>query len=61
MTMIYKNHSYYNSRVKNSICKMYLQDIKINHVQKFLNDLIDNGIAYGAVLNIIFMLSYILL
>lgn len=57
MTTIYKNHSYYNSRVKNSIGKMYLQDIKTYHVQKFLNDLIDSGLAHGTVSNIRFMLS----
>lgn len=56
-TTIYKNHSYYNSRVKNSIGKMYLQDIKTYHVQKFLNDLIDSGLAHGTVSNIRFMLS----
>ncbi len=55
--MIYKNHSYYNARVKNSIGKMYLQDIKTYHVQKFLNDLIDSGLAHGTVSNIRFMLS----
>ena len=55
MTTIYKNHSYYNSRVKNSIGKMYLQDIKTYHVQKFLNDLIDSGLAHGTVSNIRFM------
>ena len=38
MTTIYKNHSYYNARVKNSIGKMYLQDIKTYHVQKFINE-----------------------
>ena len=47
----------YNSRVKNSIGKMYLQDIKTYHVQKFLNDLIDSGLAHGTVSNIRFMLS----
>ena len=57
MTTIYKNHSYYNSRVKKSIGKMYLQDIKTYHVQKFLNDLIDSGLAHGTVSNIRFMLS----
>ena len=57
MTTIYKNHSYYNSRVKNSIGKMYLQDIKTYHVQKFLNDLMDSGLAHGTVSNIRFMLS----
>ena len=57
MTTIYKNHSYYNSRVKNSIGKMYLQDIKTYHVQKFLNDLIDSGLAHGTVSNIRFMLN----
>ena len=57
ITTIYKNHSYYNSRVKNSIGKMYLQDIKTYHVQKFLNDLIDSGLAHGTVSNIRFMLS----
>ena len=57
MTTIYKNHSYYNSRVKNSIGKMYLQDIKTYHVQKFLNDLIDSGLAHGTVSNIRFMLK----
>ena len=43
--------------VKNSIGKMYLQDIKTYHVQKFLNDLIDSGLAHGTVSNIRFMLS----
>ena len=57
MTTIYKNHSYNNSRVKNSIGKMYLQDIKTYHVQKFLNDLIDSGLAHGTVSNIRFMLK----
>ena len=57
MTTIYKNHSYYNSRVKNSIGKMYLQDIKTYHVQKFINELIDSGLAHGTVSNIRFMLS----
>ena len=41
MTTIYKNHSYYNSRVKNSIGKMYLQDIKTYHVQKFINEFLN--------------------
>jgi hypothetical protein len=57
MTTIYKNHSYYNARVKNSIGKMYLQDIKTYHVQKFINELIDSGLAHGTVSNIRFMLS----
>lgn len=57
MTTIYKNHSYYNSRVKNSIGKMYLQDIKTYHIQKFLNELLDSGLAHGTVSNIRFMLS----
>lgn len=57
MTTIYKNHSYYNARVKNSIGKMYLQDIKTQHVQKFINELIDSGLAHGTVSNIRFMLS----
>ena len=57
MTTIYKNHSYNNSRVKNPIGKMYLQDIKTYHVQKFLNDLIDSGLAHGTVSNIRFMLK----
>lgn len=57
MTTIYKNHSYYNARVKNSIGKMYLQDIKTYHVQKFINELIDSGLAHGMVSNIRFMLS----
>ena len=43
--------------MKNSIGKMYLQDIKTYHVQKFLNDLIDSGLAHGTVSNIRFMLS----
>ena len=34
-----------------------MQDIKTYHVQKFLNDLIDSGLAHGTVSNIRFMLS----
>ena len=36
---------------------MYLQDIKTYHVQKFINELIDSGLAHGTVSNIRFMLS----
>ena len=56
ITTINKLNSYYNARIRKTLGKMLLKDIKSYHVQKFINQLFDCGLSYGTVSNIRFLL-----
>ncbi|MGB4659312.1 MAG: tyrosine-type recombinase/integrase [Mobilitalea sp.] len=56
-TTLYKNDSYYNARIRNTIGDMFLKDIKLIHIQAFLNNLFEDGLAFGTVMNIRFLLN----
>ncbi|BBF43924.1 Integrase [Lachnospiraceae bacterium KM106-2] len=57
---IYKNRSYYNSRVKGTLGCMYLKKIKLIDVQKLINGLFDVGLGYNTIANIRTLLSEIM-
>ena len=56
-TSQFKIKSYHEARVSPALGKMYLKDIRLVHVQKFVNSLYDNGLAHGTISNIRFQLN----
>ncbi|MFA9464303.1 MAG: tyrosine-type recombinase/integrase [Velocimicrobium sp.] len=56
-TSLYKIRSYHQCRVSPVLGEMNLKDIRLVHVQKFINDLFEDGLSYGSVANIKFQLS----
>lgn len=51
-TTVYKIRAYHTSRVSPIIGKMYLKDVKVVHLQKLMNGLLDDGLTVGTASNI---------